>query len=237
MKNADSWEIDTSDINRSGISKSDVGKLYLGCKSLIEKGEYKRIRDAIIEDRKERGIKISDEQWFTVPLTHWVKTINNSSVEITPRDLLCLMVGISDNLALRDALVISILSVCTVNQLVGLTTHPHRETSVELICNALEPAFRDKNVDPRTTESARAAVLITVLTWVCLPKTDLIYTIQPLAMLAYIAWWQGKAERSVDLGECALRIDPQCCLAKITVAASQIGIKPAWLNYSERDND
>ena len=54
------------------------------------------------------------------------------------------------------------------------------------------------------------------------------FSVQPLAVLAYVMWWMGDS-RAVAFALRCLMLDEDCSLAAIVCSAYQRGVMPAWM--------
>ncbi|OZG50990.1 hypothetical protein [Bombiscardovia coagulans] len=180
--------------------------------------------------RRELGVALADKELMKDPVTLWCHNLLASEKDYQELDeltRLTIAIGMTETLAIRDALIVSFL--CDREQLkpdtvLQLTCKPHEQSSVRLLCQAVDGAFTDSRIRPDHTRcSAGLKMLEEIVSLV--PES---FQEQPLAVLAYLHWWLG-ADEGAALARRALEINERCTLASIIEAAFRHYVRPAWV--------
>lgn len=186
------------------------------------------------QDRRQEGIAASDKKWFSQPLIHLLtfmeeegSLFDTSPKSLTVSDVLALIVGMGETLSIRDAIICAIVNKLTPYEVVMLGCEPFQEKSAELVCLSLDPAFNNPYVPRRRKQTMRMYTLMKQ--WPdALPDSYTVYRSVLFSALAYIAWWMGEPELSLEYSYRSLEIDPDCNLASIMNHAVSWGAMPAW---------
>ena len=185
--------------------------------------------------RRHLGIAQADADWVEQPFEDWLGCLGSTGTMLGQESVIRFASGMLHSLAIRDALIISVVarsngdgtSPCSTALLVGFASRPHDPMNVERMGDLLAEAFEDKEARADALRCGNALAILASMVEI-LPDE---YTVQPLAIMAYIAWWMGSDEASV-LAFRALDRDEGCTLAAIVCSALRHGIWPAWLNCS-----
>lgn len=178
------------------------------------------------EERRERGPHEADAEWMDTPLDDWLAVLRGEG-ELPRPSMLALAVGMDQTLAIRDALIVSLVAGTDglVKQvLMDFASRPHEPEVCSRMGAMLTGAFTDAHgsLDLVRCEFGLNA-LRSIVTLV--PRR---YRIQPLTIMAYVSWWKGDAD-AADYALRALAIDERCSLAAIVLSAIRRGVYPAWL--------
>ena len=185
-----------------------------------------RLSDQLRADRRERGPRVADAAWVDGPFDDWLATLRGEGA-MSRASTLALAVGMDQTLAIRDALVVSIVGGeegLDKRILMDFATRPHAPEVCARMGRMLTEAFTDEHggLDEErciaSLEALKAMIAV-------VPER---YQVQPLTIIAYVLWWQGDDE-AVPLALQALAIDERCSLAAIVLGAVRRGIFPAWL--------
>ena len=174
--------------------------------------------------RRDRGPESADVAWAGGAMAEWLGILRSAGGALTSRGAAVLTVGMRETLAIRDALIISILCErVRREELLELIAQPHLPDNARKIGDILNHAFRDPRCQPsreRCVAGMRALRGI-------IAAAPLEYQVQPMAVVAYIRWWIGDGDASQIAMRC-LDIDASCTLAAIVLAAIAHGVAPAW---------
>lgn len=174
--------------------------------------------------RRRMGVENSDEAWFSGPLDEWLACLEGEREGLERESVAELAAGMHEKLALRDALIVSLL--CAGSQrakLLELGARPHRPGSVAYLSRAMGDAFRDPKAVPDADRCERGLRVLGQI--VRAVPAD--FRVQPMAIIAYVLWWMGDP-RSVAYAALAAAGDGRCTLAGIVLSAVEQGIAPAW---------
>lgn len=185
--------------------------------------------------RRNLGVESADKQWMSEPIAHWCYNLltNEEGYKVLNQSTrMVLAMGMSETLALRDAIIVSLLcpkKTLTQASIVCLSYQPHSKNSIKTMYQAIDAAFTDSTTRPDQT---RCTVGMRMLTEIidCVPKS---YREQPFAIAAYIHWWLGDCE-GVRYANQALAINEECTLASIIKFAFIHEVQPAWTMHSPK---
>ena len=188
--------------------------------------------------RRRDGIAKADADWFDRPLDEWLSGLQGGS-GLSRSSIVELGVGMTHSLAMRDAIIISMVATGRsqtsgggdgdkggVNKrlLIGFASRPHDPGNAARMGQLLARAFED---EAARIDAARCRNGIEMLSTMVRTLPDE-YVVQPLAVIAYITWWMGEGSAG-DVALRALSLDSGCTLAAIVCSALRHGVWPAWL--------
>lgn len=178
------------------------------------------------EDRRERGPRTADAAWVDHPLDDWLEVLRDGK-QLPEASMMALAVGMDQTLAIRDALIVSIVTGAAgldKEVLMGFASRPHAPEVCDWMGRMLTEAFTDEHggVDGARCRAAVAALERMVA---AVPER---YRVQPLTIIAYVLWWLGD-RRAPSYALQALAIDAGCSLAAIVLGALRRGAYPVWL--------
>lgn len=174
-------------------------------------------------DRLERGPCVVDAEWVDGPLDRWLDALADGSA-LDPRDAAVLAVMMSETLAVRDVLIVSLVCGSEDGQaLKDMAANPQHPTNVLRMTALLSLFFDDPARSPDVARCARGMAMLADMA----SRVPADLSIQPRAVIAYTEWWMGDPHAARD-AELIRRDDPDCTLASIVLAAAARGILPAW---------
>ncbi|WP_314686738.1 DUF4192 domain-containing protein [uncultured Bifidobacterium sp.] len=189
----------------------------------FEKNALRGMAGTFRADRLERGPCVVDAEWVDGPLDRWLDALADGSA-LDPRDVAVLAVMMSETLAVRDVLILSL--VCGSEDgraLKDMAANPQHPTNVLRMTALLSMFFDDPTRFPDSVRCSRGMAMLEDMA--SRVPTDL--SIQPRAVIAYTKWWMDDPHAARD-AELIRRDDPDCTLASIVLAAAARGILPAW---------
>lgn len=176
--------------------------------------------------RREQGAYRACNAWMDAPLDAWLNCLNKGSSELGRSSMVAFVVGMHEELSIRDALIVSLIideRRCSKRQLMAFAAKPHLPDSKRRMNELLSAAFTDEGLAPdRDRCSVGMSMLLAMAAAVPVP-----YCVQPLAIVAYTMWWMGD-ERAEEYALWCLALDDRCSLASIVYSAVGHGIAPAW---------
>lgn len=184
----------------------------------------------LADSRRIRGLSVADAAWIERALGFWLDHISGKRDDVDRSSIAQLAVGMQCSLAMRDALIVSLLfdqDACSRKSLVAFASRPHSPTNVRSMNRLLTRAFEDDEVGVNVERCARGLRLLAAM----VDTMPAGYRIQPLATASYVTWWTGGKD-AVAFARDALELDQGCSLAAIVCSAVDRGVSPAWLKLS-----
>lgn len=187
------------------------------------------VSEAFIENVDRNGKQYAIRDIASRALMRWYNMFAYDE-KIFGYDLVNLPIAMLHNINVRDAMLISILDE---NQewydektLSEFAWCPHTPEVSRNLRHCLEAKFAQTNNKPDIKRAIFACKILKSMAIITksIPKLS----VQVYALLAYISWWfrLGEVKYYCD---CALRIDPDCSMAKIVCGAFENGLEPAWI--------
>ena len=188
----------------------------------------RRLGTQLREDRRERGPHVADAAWVDEPFDDWLAMLHEGK-PLARTSMLALAVGMDQTLAVRDALIVSIVGGADGARkavLMDFASRPHAPEVCARMGRLLTAAFTDEHggLDKARCRAAVGALKDMVG---IVPER---YRVQPLTIMAYVLWWLGKDE-AVEYALEALAIDERCSLAAIVLGA----MRRAYTRYGCAD--
>lgn len=176
------------------------------------------------EGRREHGAQAGNNEWMDGPLDEWLDNIDHGRVDLDEETMAALAVGMHEVLAMRDALILSLIvdrSTCDRDALMTILSRPRTPPVSALVRDLMTAAFEDDS-GPDRDRCQAGVTMFSAMT--CLMPVSM--TAQPFAAIAYVLWWLGD-ERAPFYALRSLAADEGCTLAAIVLGASERGLGPA----------
>jgi hypothetical protein len=177
------------------------------------------------KQRREHGIAQADAAWVEQPFAVWMRRLDGDGSCPSTQDLEALAVGMAEALAIRDALIVSLVAgrgQCDKRRMVAFASRPHDPRNARSMYRLLRSAFEDEHaaLDRRRCHAGVAMMR---------DMADAVagrFKVQPLAVAGYILWWMGEG-KALEYALRALGLDQGCTLAAIVCSALEQGVGPA----------
>ena len=177
--------------------------------------------------RHEEGVVIGTRLWVGEALQMWHRNQREGGSHLPADDqlLIRLAVGMRQNIAIRDALIVSSVSIDPIDQetLLRFAAEPSCPSNAVTMGRLLTEAFDEPKAVPRIGCLRASAKMLDRM----IELVPVSYRSNIAACLAYLLWW-GDDERTDIFARIALRLDPTCTLAGIVIDALDNGTKPQW---------
>lgn len=182
-------------------------------------------RTLVAETGKHEAVRT----WFTPLFDTWLRNLKDGRADMDDDTLLRLAVGMNESLSMRDALINSIITDATREQLLTIAVEsPSPETATlakQLMCKA----YDDENgPDPDRCRTG-LAMLCAITNIMCDEADSLLKDgprpIQQGAAIAYVLWWTGD-EQAYPVTLLTLVMDDGCNLARLVLEALTNGRHP-----------
>ena len=175
------------------------------------------------ERRRAMGASQADALWFADPLHAWMTRLDAGGT-LDRGSVVMLAAGMRETLAMRDALVVSVIDAeADEGTLVSMASRPHERDNVRRLGRMVEGTFSDTSYRPDSGRCGRGVAMLEGIVGEAPER----FHAQPLAALAYLTWWSC-AGGAAGYALRALALHPRCTLAAIVLAAEEHGITPAW---------
>ena len=212
-----------------GDRRTDAGEAFTS-------DELDTVAETLVTARMNLGLVKADADWIDHPLDDWLMGLDSPDHRLDRESVSRLAVGMKRSLAMRDALIISMVSSMDGDHpaasdkavLIDLASRPHAPRNVQRMSRLLAQTFQDEHVHADIHRCAGGVRMLLQMIDV-IPQA---YAVQPHAVVAYVSWWMGD-ERAIDDARIALDSDDRCTLAAIVCSALRHGISPAWSNSSK----
>ena len=146
---------------------------------------------------------------------------------IDDASIAALVVGMTVTLSIRDALIMSLVAGDTCadkRTMMDFASRSHAPDVQSRMCRELQGAFFDERRRPDEPRCRAGADMLVAMA----DRVPESFSVQPLAVLAYVMWWMGDS-RAVAFALRCLMLDEDCSLAAIVCSAYQRGVMPAWM--------
>lgn len=207
------------------------------CPALTD-AQMREAIDAFRIERQSEDLQLSDAQFFAPLLEQWqsivcaeecdgyelVRHDEKEVVRLSSRFVQDCAVAMNESMAMRDALLLSVVSSLSWDDLMLVATAPSQSQTAQLVASTLAQVFHSPQARPdirktllaqKALESIQAAV----------PEP---LNAQASAILSYIAWWAGRGADALTFAHTAIDIDPDCTLPAIIIRAVEHDVQPAW---------
>ncbi|PJM75251.1 DUF4192 family protein [Bifidobacterium simiarum] len=189
------------------------------------------LRDELRTQRRAHGPRIADRRWFCRIIDDWEDLLAGDVRSVDDEVLASLCVGMGETMAMRDAVLLSVMTATRPADLIELVSDPHSPRSVALVCDTLTDGFRHARPPQDRTRAMRGIETLALVA----SRVPRSYAVQPLTVLGYMLWWTGNDEPALACSLQALGIDPDCTLAAIVANAVSRGVHPFWIGREERE--
>ena len=179
---------------------------------------------------REHGASSAVNDWCTPLYRSWLSSLYHGQDATSVDTRLRLAAGMHSRLAIRDALILSV--VTDIDDELGMldcAANPHEPATVSMLTDALERAFNNPDAQPVRRKADTALAILTAMRHdIDATGANPAYQSQPIATSAYLEWWLNKPVCAVRDAQLALACEPDTTLAAIVLAAVNQGIQPAW---------
>lgn len=194
---------------------------------MLREDDLRRMRDEYCERRKLSGTVAADAQWADEPFDHWLAGLSAQPRAIDDASIAALVVGMTVTLSIRDALIMSLVAGDTCadkRTMMDFASRSHAPDVQSRMCRELQGAFFDERRRPDEPRCRAGSDMLVAMA----DRVPESFSVQPLAVLAYVMWWMGDS-RAVAFALRCLMLDEDCSLAAIVCSAYQRGVMPAWM--------
>lgn len=191
----------------------------------MESRHWEDLESRLRRDRERIGIALADERWVREAFRAWTHHLRCDGGTLSHDHEDALAVGMGVSLAIRDALIVSLVSGpegCDERRMVAFASRPHDPPNVRVMYRILRRAFDDEDAVLDVDRCRRGLVMIDGI----MSRVPGRLRAQPMALSGYIHWWMGE-KRGLGLARAALAIDGTCSLAAIVTSAYDRDIFPA----------
>ena len=191
--------------------------------------DMERIRDGIERDCARRGTSAAMRDLIEGPFMRWMDAMGDARTEhgaLDRADMMTIAAAMDRTLAVRDALIVSIIlgeEDAPREFLLDFIARPMLPRNARRLEDLLGKSFRDAARRPGKARCDQGIDMLFDIIGV-VPER---YQVQPLAVIAYVLWWMGD-ERAMLCALRALALDEGCSLAAIVCSALHRHVGPAW---------
>ena len=194
------------------------------------KEQYLAAREEFRTLRREKGVSKAASQWCEKPFAAWLESLAKGADLTTEADRQALVVAMSIDLDVRDALIISMLNDPQAHRLDTLlfvaTRTAHSDETGKLVHQLMRDGFDDTQQPDQTRVEIMTDILMRMGEDIAAAGASPILLAQPLATLAYVQWWNGREADARAAITLALDADPACTFAATTLTLINAGIQP-----------
>lgn len=190
----------------------------------IPREKLEKLSNDFRANRRKQGRRTADKQWLEEAIGQWAQRLETETDELDNDAQFALTVAMNDTLAVRDALIVSLVAdehKVNRDQLMEFAITPHSEHAKSYMKQLLTESF--ESLSPN---KARCYAGLNMLADM-VDSMPTPYDVQPLAIMAYVLWWMGDSRAAVVALHC-LSKDEDCSLAAMVFSAVDRGVRPAW---------
>ncbi|MGO1260942.1 MAG: hypothetical protein ACTMHX_04645 [Bifidobacterium mongoliense] len=178
-----------------------------------------------------RGYERAVREWCEPLFRAWLDSLANATDTTGAHTRLALAAGMHESLAIRDALIVSVVTdIDDLDTMLDMAARPHEPRNVSIMCQSLAAAFDDPDAKPDTAKSAAATEMLeTTVRELDASHAAGAFLSQPEAFSAYIQWWNHQPARARLSAQSALVHDENTTLAAIVLTALDHDINPSWI--------
>lgn len=182
-----------------------------------------------IEGVAQYGKQYTVQRFTGISVDRWFAMAANDK-NLVGSDFIMIPLAMFHNINVRDAILIAILDENYEwyggDMLSDLAWLPHIPEMSFNLRHFLEAKF-NQTKRPDVGRAVKARKLLEAMALIVQEIPEL--TVQVYALIAYISWWFRLGDVSY-YAKLALKIDPECSMAKIVNSANENGVEPAWLD-------
>ncbi|MUH58891.1 hypothetical protein [Bifidobacterium canis] len=199
---------------------------------------FEELRGEFVRMYVHKGIHATAAHWVGEIAEAWFPWLDDVSRDVDEYDeeaLLTMAVGITESLAIRDALLISVVidkERWNMQMIRDFATDPHEVRNATAMSSMLTDAFADKQHGPDRARCMHAVDVMRRITRELQPMQ----TLQVRSVIAYLLWWLGDDE-ALGYGLDVLSDDNGITLASIVVTAVSRHVYPAFVEQQRRTSD
>ncbi|MBB2955369.1 hypothetical protein FHX77_000777 [Bifidobacterium commune] len=180
------------------------------------------------QHKMEQGVNRANRDWIEASFAEWNSNLDECVSCMTADHVAFLCVAMADMLAVRDALIVSLVvggqTTIGTSAMLDMASNPQDPANVARMYRLLNQSFNDERCFP---DRGRCVCGIDMLEAMA-GRVAGRFEVQPLTVAAYASWWLG-SEKALGYAERALDLDQGCTLARIICSAIAQDLGPAWL--------
>ena len=173
--------------------------------------------------RREQGPERANREWMEGPLDEWLDHLDDGDDDLDDEVMAALAVGMNETLAIRDALILSLVSrcgECDRDVMMDILSRPAAPEVALTVRDLMYDSFGDAwHPD---MERCRTGIAMFDRMAMLVPHR---LAAQPLASIAYILWWV-EDPRAPMYAMRSLEADGECSLATLILYAADRDARP-----------
>lgn len=199
---------------------------------------FEELRGEFVRMYVHKGIRATAAHWvgeITETWLPWLDDVSRDVEDYEEEALLTMAVGITESLAIRDALLISVVidkERWNTQMIRDFAADPHEVRNATAMSSMLTDAFADKQRGPDRARCMHAVELMHRIARELQPMQ----TLQVRSVIAYLLWWLGDDE-ALGYGLDVLSDDNGITLASIVVTAVSRHVYPAFVEQQRHTSD
>ncbi|MDN6485079.1 MAG: DUF4192 domain-containing protein, partial [Bifidobacterium mongoliense] len=153
----------------------------------MESRHWEDLESRLRRDRERIGIALADERWVREAFRAWTHHLRCDGGTLSHDHEDALAVGMGVSLAIRDALIVSLVSGpegCDERRMVAFASRPHDPPNVRVMYRILRRAFDDEDAVLDVDRCRRGLVMIDGI----MSRVPGRLRAQPMALSGYIHW-------------------------------------------------
>lgn len=194
----------------------------------FEEVQLEALSRKLQQHKMKQGVNRANRDWIEASFVQWNSNLDEYVSCMTPDHVVFLCVAMADMLAVRDALIVSLVvggqTTIGTSAMLDMASNPHDPANVARMYRLLNRAFNDERCFPDRRRYACGIGMLEAMA----SRVAGRFKVQPLTVAAYASWWLG-SEKALGYAERALDLDQECTLARIICSAVAQDLGPAWL--------
>lgn len=194
----------------------------------FEETQLEALSRKLQRHKMEQGVNRANRDWIEASFAEWNSNLDECVSCMTADHVAFLSVAMADMLAVRDALIVSLVvggqTTVGTSAMLDMASNPHDPANVARMYRLLNRAFNDERCFP---DRRRCVCGIDMLEAMASQVAGR-FEVPPLTVAAYASWWLG-SEKALGYAQRALDLDRGCTLARIICSAIAQDLGPAWL--------